>query len=39
LLVSPYGFGAAEGGFKGWEEKHERKNERKGSGSARRRRA
>ena len=30
LLVSLYGFGAAEGGFKGmkpWEEEHERKNE------------
>ena len=31
LLVSLYGFAAAEGGFKGmkpWEEEHERKNER-----------
>jgi len=30
LLVSLYGFAAAEGGFKGmkpWEEEHERKNE------------
>ena len=34
LLVFPYGFGAAEGGFKGmkpWEEEHERKNERERS--------
>ena len=38
----PYGFGAAEGGFKGmkpWEEEHERKNERERSWSSRRRRA
>ena len=31
MLVFPYGFGVAEGGFKGmkpWEEEHKRKNER-----------
>jgi len=36
LLVFPYGFGVAEGGFKGmkpWEEEHKRKNERERPGS------
>ena len=40
LLVSLYGFAAAEGGFKGmkpWEEEHQRKNRRERSWSARRR--